>query len=72
MELVADDVQVVVLPNAGHWTMEEKPQETNAALLGFLQEHDVISAIRDRDQNDPRDIHGAQRSQLRAAESAVR
>jgi pimeloyl-ACP methyl ester carboxylesterase len=36
MNLVATDVKVVVIPNAGHWIMEEKPKETMDALLGFL------------------------------------
>jgi pimeloyl-ACP methyl ester carboxylesterase len=35
-KLVASDVSVVVLEHAGHWLMEEQPQETTAALLKFL------------------------------------
>ena len=27
----------VIIPEAGHWTQQEKPDEFNAALLGFLQ-----------------------------------
>lgn len=34
--LVATNVKVVVLPNTGHWIMEESPQATMNALLGFL------------------------------------
>ena len=26
----------VLLEGAGHWNQQEKPEETNAALLGFL------------------------------------
>ena len=36
MKLVADNPTVIVLPNAGHWILEEKPKETTAALLNFL------------------------------------
>jgi pimeloyl-ACP methyl ester carboxylesterase len=35
-KLVASDVTVIVLKDAGHWLMEERPQETTAALLKFL------------------------------------
>jgi len=34
--LVASDVTVVVLKDAGHWILEEKPKETTEALLKFL------------------------------------
>jgi pimeloyl-ACP methyl ester carboxylesterase len=36
MHLVADDVQTVVIPGAGHWLAEEAPEETLAALAAFL------------------------------------
>jgi len=36
MKLVATDVTVVVVPGAGHWLMEERPQETMDALVKFL------------------------------------
>ena len=32
MKLVADDVQSVVIPGAGHWVAEEAPDEMLAAL----------------------------------------
>jgi pimeloyl-ACP methyl ester carboxylesterase len=35
-KLVATDVTVIVLKNAGHWIMEEHPQETTEALQKFL------------------------------------
>ena len=35
-KLVATQVTVVVLPNAGHWVMEESPKETTDALMRFL------------------------------------
>jgi len=37
LKLVASDVTVVVLKDAGHWILEERPQETTAALLQFLR-----------------------------------
>ncbi len=36
MKLVANDVTVVVLPNTGHWILEERPKETTDALVKFL------------------------------------
>jgi pimeloyl-ACP methyl ester carboxylesterase len=36
MKLVATDVTVVVLKNAGHWVLEERPTETTDALVKFL------------------------------------
>jgi len=36
MKLVATDVTVVVLKDAGHWIMEERPKETMDALVKFL------------------------------------
>jgi hypothetical protein len=36
MQLVADDVQSVVIPGAGHWVAEEAPEEMLAALNAFL------------------------------------
>src|SRR3954469_25479916 len=36
MNLVADDVTVVILPNTGHWILEERSKETTDALINFL------------------------------------
>jgi len=36
MKLVATDVTVVVLPDTGHWILEEKPKDTTDALVQFL------------------------------------
>jgi len=36
MKLVSDNPTVIVLPNAGHWILEEKTKETTDALLNFL------------------------------------
>ena len=36
MQLVATNVTVIVLPNTGHWIMEERPKETMDALQKFL------------------------------------
>jgi pimeloyl-ACP methyl ester carboxylesterase len=35
--LVASNVSVIVVPNAGHWLMEEQPAATMAALEHFLE-----------------------------------
>jgi pimeloyl-ACP methyl ester carboxylesterase len=38
MSRVADDLRAVTLvPGAGHWIQQEKPQETNAFILDFLK-----------------------------------
>ena len=36
-KLVGTDVSVVVLPNAGHWILEEQPAATTEALRKFLE-----------------------------------
>jgi pimeloyl-ACP methyl ester carboxylesterase len=36
VKLVADDVQTVVLPDAGHWIAEQAPEAMLAALTEFL------------------------------------
>jgi pimeloyl-ACP methyl ester carboxylesterase len=36
MKLVAPDLTVVVLKDAGHWILEENPKETTEALVKFL------------------------------------
>lgn len=36
MKLVATGATVVVIPNCGHWVLEEQPQQTTEALLNFL------------------------------------
>jgi pimeloyl-ACP methyl ester carboxylesterase len=35
-KLVASDATMIVLPDTGHWVMEERPSDTKAALLKFL------------------------------------
>jgi pimeloyl-ACP methyl ester carboxylesterase len=35
-KIVATDVKVIVLPDTGHWLMEERPHDTMDALLKFL------------------------------------
>jgi pimeloyl-ACP methyl ester carboxylesterase len=37
MRMVADNVTVVVLPDTGHWILEEGPKETTEALVKFLE-----------------------------------
>jgi len=36
MRLAAEDVQEGIIPDAGHWIMEEKPQGTTAMVRAFL------------------------------------
>src|SRR5271168_3264279 len=36
MKIVATDAKMIVLPNTGHWVMEERPKETMDALMKFL------------------------------------
>jgi len=36
VRLVATSVETLVLPNTGHWVMEERPRETMDALMRFL------------------------------------
>jgi pimeloyl-ACP methyl ester carboxylesterase len=36
MQLVADDVQTLVIPDSGHWVAEQAPEELLAALTAFL------------------------------------
>ena len=37
MKLVATDVTIVILKDTGHWVMEERPEESIAALVEFLE-----------------------------------
>ena len=36
-KLIASDVTVIVLKDTGHWILEESPEQTIAALAGFLK-----------------------------------
>ena len=36
VQQVATNVKVVIVPNCGHWMMEERPKETMQALIDFL------------------------------------
>src|SRR5260370_24532770 len=36
MRAAAENVQEVVVPNSGHWLMEENPEATMAAIESFL------------------------------------
>src|SRR3954468_10682538 len=36
VKLVATNVETLVLPNTGHWVMEERPRETMEVLMRFL------------------------------------
>ncbi len=39
MRAAATDVQEMVIPNSGHWLMEEQPKATVAAVRAFLEGH---------------------------------
>jgi pimeloyl-ACP methyl ester carboxylesterase len=41
MQLVADDVQTLVIPGCGHWVAEQAPEELLAALTAFLAPYRV-------------------------------
>jgi pimeloyl-ACP methyl ester carboxylesterase len=41
MQLVADDVQTMVLAGAGHWVAEQAPEELLGALTSFLAPYRV-------------------------------
>jgi pimeloyl-ACP methyl ester carboxylesterase len=41
MQLVADDVQTLVLPDCGHWVAEQAPEELLAAMAAFLAPYRV-------------------------------
>ena len=37
MRRVVDDLRgVILIPGAGHWIQQERPEQTNAAVLEFL------------------------------------
>jgi pimeloyl-ACP methyl ester carboxylesterase len=38
LRFVASDVTSMVIPNSGHWLMEEQPTATIAAIRGFLED----------------------------------
>ena len=44
VKLVATNATTVVLPNTGHWLMEERPKETMDALMRFLGAPPAASA----------------------------
>ena len=39
MDSVVPNVRKVLLDGAGHWIQQERPDEVNAALIGFAREH---------------------------------
>jgi len=47
MNLVADDVQGLVIPGTGHWVAEDAPEEMLAALTAFLAPYRDGAAIAD-------------------------
>ena len=45
MRFAADDVHEAVIPNSGHWLMEEQPKATVAAIRAFLQGPSPVTAV---------------------------
>jgi pimeloyl-ACP methyl ester carboxylesterase len=39
MEAYVSDLKKVLIKGSGHWTQQEKPQEVNQAILGWMDEH---------------------------------
>jgi hypothetical protein len=51
VQVVADDVQSVVIPGVGHFVAEEAPEELLAALIAFLAPYRDGERARDAEQN---------------------
>jgi pimeloyl-ACP methyl ester carboxylesterase len=51
VKLVATNARSVVLPNTGHWIMEESPQATADALMQFLNGAPVSASIPSRTEH---------------------
>jgi quercetin dioxygenase-like cupin family protein len=44
-KLIAPAVTSIVLPDTGHWLMEERPPETAEALMQFLSDHGAVASV---------------------------
>jgi pimeloyl-ACP methyl ester carboxylesterase len=55
-KLVASNATTVTLPNTGHWVMEERPQETSDALVGFLSPRRAAGIVPSFGQNANADL----------------
>lgn len=51
MRFAADNVREVVIPDSGHWLMEEQPKATVAAIVEFLSEDAAHGLLCRRAQN---------------------
>jgi pimeloyl-ACP methyl ester carboxylesterase len=40
MEARVPNLEKIVIKNCGHWTQQERPRETTAAMLGYLKRLD--------------------------------
>ena len=58
MKLVADDVQSVVIPGAGHLVAEEAPEEMLAALTAFLAPYRDGGPADGAGRSPPRELTG--------------
>jgi len=51
MRFAADNVREVVIPDSGHWLMEEQPKATVAAIVEFLSEQGARGCVCHAAQN---------------------
>jgi hypothetical protein len=63
VKLVATNARSVVLPNTGHWIMEESPQATADALMQFLNGAPVSASIPSRTEQQVPGVAGRQRKE---------
>ena len=61
--LVASDVTVIVVKNAGHWLMEEAPKQTMTALTRFLERSQDAESRSGRRKRSARRLAVASRGQ---------
>ncbi|WP_243693924.1 alpha/beta fold hydrolase [Sphingomonas sp. BK235] len=74
MRFAADDVRQVVIPDSGHWLMEEQPKATVAAIRSFLDSSGPLPQKRLTAANVDaltRDKGGAGTSQLGGVETTI-
>lgn len=58
-KLIAPTATVLVLPDTGHWLMEERPNETVKALMEFLSNHGRTASTTPRLRMTPDDIRAS-------------
>jgi pimeloyl-ACP methyl ester carboxylesterase/quercetin dioxygenase-like cupin family protein len=58
-KLIAPAVTSIVLPDTGHWLMEERPTETAEALMRFLSDHGAVASVTPEIRLTPSEIRAA-------------